>query len=472
MKSVKSSKESNFYSKAFVLAELAYAGEIRKNGEPLIKHAKRVTEILRNIGVKDDRVLSASILHDVYKLNKISPEELEKEFDSDIRQMVEILSDLSRLPIDINKNENTIQEIHKTLIHLSKDIRVLIIRLADRIDNIKTCEIFNKNHQEWIAKQALYIYAPIAKSVGIYVFAEELESEALKILQPQRYYEIKNFAKNKLYKVKDVIEKSVSMLEIEASKNSQQYEITYRTKSIYSIHNKANYKYSKGDISSPSAYDELFDLIGIRIIVDTEENCYKILSFIQTQWQIIQREYDDYISNPKPNGYKSIQMAVRLTNELNCEIQIRTFEMHQNNEYGPASHFGYKYSKSKVVDATWIKTLIQQKEQIQQEIIRDGKINLFENTVFVFTPQKDLISLPEGSTPVDFAYEIHSTIGEKCDKALADGKLIPLNSKLKSGQTIEIITSPNKKPSIDWLRTVKSPKAKEHLRRYFHGKGK
>lgn len=423
----------------------------------------RVKSHLENAGIKDETTLVIAVLH--ASLDFLTHEEIKKEFGEEIAALLINLDEISKTPIPISEDRSAdrVASLHKLFIQLSKDIRALIVRLADRVDNAKTTQGFNLRERQWIAKNSLHIYAPIAKAVGIYAFTRELENEALKILDEPRYKYIEKYLdKNFRESEHDLILAKHKISEFLKSQGEKNFEITFRKKSIYSTNEKAHYKAKKGDISSPDDLGAIRDLLGIRVLVENVENCYSTLAFLQSEWELIPEELDDYITNPKPNGYKTLQAAVWLKPKVSCEIQMRTFEMHEVNEYGAASHFSYKYAGgSKKHSTEWIKNLIELRDGIQTSLAQNSQIKLFEDTIFVFTPKQDLITLPKDATPVDFAYTVHTEIGEKCSMAKVNGKLVALSTPLKSGDVVEIITEKNHKPSVKWLEFVKSKEARD-----------
>ncbi len=445
--------------KAKNFANIAYYGKKRRNGEPLINHTIRVANYIEKYAnIHDEIILTAAILHEVMRKGDVTKEEIEMEFGDEVANIVGNLQQVSEIEIPIEQNKKTISQFHKLIIHLAKDIRVLIIRLADRIDNIKTANALPKEDQIWIAEKAFLIYAPISRSLGLKRFADILENEAFKIEDPPKYKEIKTFVDSKLNKAKKDLSHLEKTYKSYLDTLKIDYDISTRVKNAYSIYKKANRKYKKGDLSAPDAYEKLYDLLGMRVLVETVDACYKVLAFTTENYEQVLSEYDDYIKNPKPNGYKTLQTAIKL-GDFTCEIQIRTFGMHEFNEFGPASHYNYKYTNSRT-SANWIKDLINQKEKLQSGFSKENTLRVFENQVFVFTPKNDLVVLPKDSTVLDFAYYIHSDIGNRAIGATIDGNFVSLDTKLESGKTIDVVTSSQKSPSIDSLRYVKTTKAK------------
>lgn len=450
----------DLYSRAYEFAEIAYSGSIRKNSEPLLEHAKRIVEILKSISITDPKILSAAILHDVLKTKAVNYDELLENFGIDIATIVTNLTEISNSQMPAGSNKN-IDELHKLFMHLVKDIRVLIIRLADRLDNIKNSRAHTQSDQEWIAKNAIYLYSPIAKSAGLNFLANSLENEAFRILHPSDYKILKLKFDELLETNKSDLENTVDKIKDFLDLNNINNKVSYRTKHLYSCYKKL-IKYTKSQ-KALDVYDldSLYDILAIRIIVDTNEECYKVLTYLMENFDVVYNEFDDYIANPKENGYQTLQIPIIL-GKLKCEVQIRTFKMHEDNEYGSSAHYSYK-TNSKTKDAYWIKNLIAAKDNIQKNIAPESSLKLFEDEIFVFTPMHEVISLPKGSCIVDFAYAIHTEIGNTCESGIVNGKMCKLDTKLNSGDTVAINTKKGKKPSAGWLEFVKTHEAKRQI---------
>ena len=450
--------------KAHEFADLAHAGQHRKSGEDFINHCIRIKNLLEDVGIKDPITLSAALLHAVVSHGTATQEEVEKEFGEEIAYLVEILTDIARNPIPLENENKRVENLHKLFIQLSKDIRVLIIRLADRVDNIQTCDSLKLESRKWISQKALTIYSPIAKAVGIYMYNRLLMDECLRITNPDRYKKIFRYRKIEFQNVEKQLEKVKYDISRYLSEKNIKHEISYRKKGIYSTHEKAINKAKKGDIRNANDFAGLHDMIGLRVIVEDIPDCYIVLAYLQENFPTINEEFDDYIRKPKGNGYRSLQIPVKINNKHICEVQIRTFEMHDLNEYGAASHFVYKYGElNSEKSIGWIKELIEMKDQINESLAKTPAIKIFEDTIFVFTPKESLITLPKGSTPVDFAYAIHTDLGKTCCGAKINGKLVKLDAELKSGQTIEIMTDRNHRPSPHWLEFAKSKCARDEI---------
>lgn len=452
--------------KANEFSKIALYGKKRLNGEDAYAHCLRVKENLEKIGIADKTILASALLHSCVSKGNVNISEITKEFGDEISEIVSTLTVLSKITLPWNENLRT-SALHDLFRYLAKDMGVLFIRLSDRVDNLKTSDCHNNKSRKEIAKKALYLYAPIARTIGLYSFTKEFETEAMKRLFPIEYKQIEVAIEKKLKRHKYILKTIKRDLEQYLTQNKIKHTLSYRIKSPFSIYQKAKTKFEKGDISIPTAYLELKDILGVRMIVETEDECYMVFGYMQEHYDIVQDEYDDYIKKPKPNGYKSLQFAIRIGREFYCEIQIRTYKIHENNEYGAASHFQYKSKDSNTKSAKWLKEIIKSKDKILNGTETVNHQKLFVDELYVFTPDNDLIRLQKNSTIIDFAYAIHTDVGNHTNGAKIDGKLVPLTTKLISGQTIEIITSKNKKPSKDWLNFVKTKEAKKQIKSFF-----
>ena len=453
--------------KSLEFAIKAHSGQKRLSTEEFINHPIRVKNYLKEVQINDETILSAAILHDILKSTPYTAKELEDLFGEDIAYLITKLNEVSNIKLPRNEilTKDT-QNLHKLIIKLSEDIRVLIIRLADRIDNIKTCGSLPLKDQRWIAKKALNIYAPIAESVGVHNYFRHFTRESFRILNPKRYYKIREHIDKRIENAEPTLKALEERLSHLVNTITNDYKITSRRKSIYSIHLKALHKAEKGDIRHIEDIENLFDLLGIRILVNTEQECFEIMDKIRKNWKEVEGEYDDYITNPKSNGYKTLQTSIRIDNTLTCEIQVRTYEMHNFNEYGNASHYLYKYGSKKDRETEWMRKLIEKKDNLINKITADSKLDLFENEIIVLTPKQDVISLPKGSTALDFAYAIHTDLGNTCDNLYVNKKLVKFDHELKSGDVVEVKTRKNRKPKKDWINYVKTSEAKRNIRKY------
>jgi len=442
--------------KAIEYAKLANSQE---DPTRYLDHANRIIELLQSIGIQSQTVFIAVYLHNILSKNLLTTTELTQEFGLEIAEIVVNLNTVSQFNMPIDSNDTT--QLYKLFISLAKDYRVLLIRVADRADNIATCHKLEHTKQIQIAHKALNIYAPIAQAAGIYAFTKILQDNALKILEPKEYELIDQVSNQKFKDIESQLNHLKAYIGEFLSTQNIAHQITYRIKSHYSIFNKTKRKYGQINMQNLS---KLNDLAGIRILVNTVDDCYWLLAELQKKYELIQNEYDDYIANPKPNGYQTLQTSFYLAPEVTCEIQIRTFEMHERNEFGNASHFNYKYKNSNNIDGKWIKNLIELKQKALLAVDNKLPLNLFDDLVFIFTPKNDLITLPKGSTVIDFAYAIHTDLGDHLASAKINNKIQKITTPLKSGDVIEISTSKTIKPKSDWLLYTKTREAKKQIK--------
>ncbi|MBB6214836.1 GTP pyrophosphokinase [Anaerosolibacter carboniphilus] len=450
--------------KAYNFSENAHEGQIRKSGEKYFVHPVQVAKILAELEM-DDSTIVAGLLHDVIEDTKYGFEQVKKEFGEEIALLVEGVTKLESLTYE-TKEERHAESIRKMFLAMAKDIRVIIIKLADRLHNMRTLKFMNENKKKEKALETLEIYAPIAHRLGISKIKWELEDLALLHMDPEGYYELVEKVAKKRREREEYINQVIKQLN-ESLKNVQiKFEISGRPKHFYSIYRKMVYQHK--------SFEEIFDLIAIRIIVDNVKDCYGALGIVHTMWKPIPGRFKDYIAMPKPNMYQSLHTTVIGPQGEPFEIQIRTWEMHRIAEYGIAAHWKYKEGKTDEADfddkLRWLRQMLEWQRDLKdpKEFMESLKVDLFTNEVFVFTPKGDVIDLPAGSTPVDFAYKIHSAVGNSCIGAKVDGRIVPLDYKLKNGNIIEILTSGHSNgPSRDWLKFVKSTQAKNRIRQWF-----
>jgi GTP pyrophosphokinase len=446
--------------RAYQKAESYHEGQLRKSGEPYLVHPVEVAIILAELGM-DENTIVAGLLHDTVEDTSYSEEALKADFGEEVALLVDGVTKLGNIVYE-SKEERQAENLRKMFLAMSKDIRVLIIKLADRLHNLRTINYMNDDQIKEKCKETLEIYAPLASRLGIYTMKFELEDIALKQLDPDAYYDLVSQVKIKKQQREENINKVISEIKESLNELKIHYDITGRSKHFYSIYRKMKYQNKQ--------LEEIFDLTAIRIIVDTVKDCYAVLGVVHTMWKPIPGRFKDYIAMPKPNRYQSLHTTVIGDNGEPFEIQIRTYEMHRIAEYGIAAHWKYKEGVSEDKEEgklAWLRQTLEWQKDLNdpKEFMETLKVDLFSNQVFVFTPKGDVIELPAGSTPLDFAFKIHSAIGVKCIGAKVNGKMVPIDHTLKNGNIVEIVTSSNAKgPSIDWLKIAQSSNARNKIR--------
>lgn len=448
-------------NKAYKLADDMHKDQIRKSGEPYIIHPIAVATILAELGM-DDETLAAGLLHDVVEDTEVTTEDLSKEFGSDIALLVDGVTKLGNIVYE-SKEKRQAETLRKMFLAMSKDIRVLIIKLADRLHNLRTINYMTEAKIIEKCSESLEIYAPLAARLGMYNLKFEMEDICLKYLDPEAYYDLAEKVSSRKVERDNVINEVIAEVKRALDEYDFDYEIKGRSKHFYSIYKKMKYQHKQ--------LDEIFDLTAIRVIVDSIKDCYAVLGIVHTMWKPIPGKFKDYIAMPKPNMYQSLHTTVIGDNGAPFEIQIRTHEMHKIAEYGIAAHWKYKEGVTKdkeEVKLSWLRqTLELQKDQESNEFMETLKVDLFASQVYVFTPKGDVMELPAGSTPLDFAFKIHTDVGCKCVGAKINGKIVTIDYVLKNGDIVDILTNPNSSgPNIDWLKIAKSSTARTKIRQY------
>ncbi|MBT4722371.1 bifunctional (p)ppGpp synthetase/guanosine-3',5'-bis(diphosphate) 3'-pyrophosphohydrolase, partial [Candidatus Falkowbacteria bacterium] len=435
--------------KAYDFANEAHAGQKRATGVDYIEHSLNTAYNLADLRLPTS-IIMAGLLHDVPEDTERTLDEIKKEFGADISKMVEGITKLSN--IKYRGIERYVENLRKMFVAMAEDIRVILIKFADRLHNLETLYALPANKQKRIALETLEIYTPIANRLGIGDLQAKLEDAAFKYAYTEKYTFIEQLIKQTIPKKKEALNKMIKAIKANLdSKNIPYNQIYGRTKHYYSFYRK----YLKFNSNAKNIYD----LIAMRIIVDSVTDCYTILGIIHNHYKPIRGKIKDYIAQPKPNGYQSLHTAVFGENNEIIEIQIRTREMNEQAEYGIAAHWHYKETKSNNREISWVNELASWLKNISDndKFLEGAKIDIFKNRIFVFTPNGDVIDLPEEASPVDFAYHIHTDIGNKCTQALVNSELVPLKHKLQNGDVVEIITDKNKKgPTPDWLDFVKT----------------
>ncbi len=449
--------------KAYNISEKAHLGQYRQSGEEYFIHPVEVAKILIELEM-DDATIVAGLLHDILEDTNYKYEQLIDDFGQEIAMLVEGVTKLGTLIYE-SKEERQAENLRKMFLAMSKDIRVLIIKLADRLHNMRTINYMNEKKIREKCQETLQIYAPLAHRLGISRIKWEMEDISFRYLEPNAYYELFEKVKRKRKEREALINEVIKELKAEIKIHDISFEITGRSKHFYSIYRKMKYQNKE--------FDEIFDLMAVRVIVNSIRDCYAVLGIVHTMWKPIPGRFKDYIAMPKPNMYQSIHTTVIGKNGEPFEIQIRTVEMHKISEFGIAAHWRYKEGK-KATDEfdhklAWLRQMMEWQRDLKdpKEFMESLKVDLFSNQVFVFTPKGEVIELPTGSTPIDFAYKIHSEVGNRCIGARVDGKMVPIDYKLSNGNIVEIITAGNSKgPSIDWLKIVKSTQAKNKIKQW------
>ena len=466
-----SGEDVAFVEKALLYAVDCHSGQFRKSGEPYIIHPIQVAGILAKLKL-DAVTVACGFLHDVVEDTDATLDDLEREFGHDVRVIVDGVTKLGK--VKYKSHEEQLAENHrKMLMAMSQDIRVILVKLADRLHNMRTLKHLRKDKQERISQETMEIYAPLAHRLGISSVKWELEDLSFRYLNEVEFYKISHMMKEKRREREALVEEVVQKIESYAAERHLYGKIYGRPKHIYSIYRKMQDKKKR--------FDEIYDLIAIRCILESPSDVYAMLGYIHELWKPMPGRFKDYIANRKANGYQSIHTTV-YGPKGPIEFQIRTKEMHEVAEYGVAAHWAYKKgikgqvnSKESAIGMNWIKEMMELQDQADdaKEFVDTVKENYLAEEIYVFTPDGAVRSLPKDSGPIDFAYEIHTKIGEKATGAKVNGRMVPLTTKLKTGDQVEIITNPNSfGPSRDWLNIVKTSKARNKIRQFFKNQDK
>ena len=465
------STDISMIEKAYKVASEAHEGQKRKSGEPYIIHPLCVAIILADLEL-DKETIVAGLLHDAVEDTWMTYEEVEKEFGSEVALLVDGVTKLGQLSYSADKVEVQAENLRKMFLAMAKDIRVILIKLADRLHNMRTLQYMRPEKQQEKARETMDIYAPIAMRLGISKIKVELDDLSLKYLKPEVYYDLVH----KVALRKSEREQFVGAIVKEVKKHMDdaniKAQVDGRVKHFFSIYKKM--------VNQDKTIDQIYDLFAVRILVDTVKDCYAALGVIHEMYKPIPGRFKDYIAMPKPNMYQSLHTTLIGPNGQPFEIQIRTYEMHRTAEYGIAAHWKYKESsdgkapvgKSEEEKLNWLRQILEWQRDMSDNkefmSLLKNDLDLFADSVYCFTPQGDVKTLPSGSTPVDFAYSVHSAVGNKMVGARVNGKLVPIEYEIKNGDRIEIITSQNSQgPSRDWLKLVKSTQAKNKINQWF-----
>ncbi|MGN0947988.1 bifunctional (p)ppGpp synthetase/guanosine-3',5'-bis(diphosphate) 3'-pyrophosphohydrolase [Megasphaera sp.] len=451
-------------TKAYHLAEEAHKDQRRVSGEPYILHPLAVAQILADMKI-DTTTITASLLHDVVEDTSYTLDDIKKMFGKEVAFLVDGVTKLSRLNYR-TKEDQQLNSMRKMFLAMAKDVRVVVIKLADRLHNMRTLRYMRSDKQKRIAQETLEIFAPLAHRLGIFNIKWELEDLSFRYLEPDKYYDLVDQMKQKRHVREEIVNEAIGVLKKALDDAHIHCEINGRPKHFYSIYKKM--KKDNRDLS------QVYDLFAIRVIVDDVKDCYGVLGIVHSLWKPLPYRFKDYIAMPKPNNYQSLHTTVIGTRGQPVEIQIRTWEMHRIAEYGIAAHWRYKEGNQTATKNDfdekmgWLRNLLEwQDTSNPKEFVNALKLDAFSDEVFVFSPRGDVIDLPQGSIPIDFAYRIHTDVGHRCVGAKINGKIVPLDYKLKNGDIVEIITSKVGKPSLDWLNIVGSSESRSKIRSWF-----
>lgn len=463
-------RQVEFVREAYNFAAEAHAEQKRASGEPYIIHPLGVASILAQLQM-DEITLAAAFLHDVVEDTDISMDKLSDIFGLEVAELVNGVTKLGKIEY-ISKEQQQVENYRKMFLAMAKDIRVVLIKLADRLHNMRTMKFMPPHKQKRISSETLEIYAPLAHRLGISAIKWELEDLAFRYMEPQKYYDLVEQVKAKRHEREAIIKQAMDELNFLVDQAGIHCEIQGRPKSFYSIHKKMQ--------RDRKSIGEIYDLLAVRVLVDSVKDCYGVLGIVHGKWRPIPGRFKDYIAVPKSNMYQSLHTTVVASTGQPLEIQIRTFEMHRISEYGVAAHWRYKEqgnsklapSNNKSADAkmSWLRQLLEWHQDMRDpnEFVNSVKMDVFSDEVFVFTPQGDVIDLPIRSVPIDFAYRIHTGVGNSCVGAKVNGKIVPLDYKLSNGDIVEVITSKQSNgPSRDWLNIAGSNETKNKIRQWF-----
>ena len=466
VKSYQPNADLKLIERAYLVAKEGHGKQKRASGEPYISHPMQVAQILTELHL-DDETIAAALLHDVVEDTVFELDEVEDMFGPEIALLIDGVTKLGRIPF-MSKEEQQLETYRKMFLAMAKDIRVIMIKLADRLHNMRTLKFMREEKRRRIAQETMELYAPLANRLGISSIKWELEDLSLRYLDPAVYYELVETVNQKRRERQNFVSEAVRQIEEEFDDSDIHALISGRAKHFYSIYKKMMRDHK--DIG------EIYDLSAVRILVDTVKDCYNVLGIIHAKWKPIPGRFKDYIAMPKSNGYQSLHTTVMALG-YPLEIQIRTFTMHKISEFGVAAHWKYK-EKGHSVDAngafdqkmSWLRHVVNLQEEITdpKEYFEALKVDVFSDEVFVFTPRGDIMSLPLGSNPIDFAYRVHTEVGHHCIGAKVNGKIVPLEYKLQNGDLVEIITNKhNTGPSRDWLNIVASSDTRSKIRSWF-----
>lgn len=458
-------EEADLLRRAFEFSYCLHQGQKRKSGDPYIAHPVAVAGLLRDLG-GDAVTVAAGFLHDIVEDTEVTLEALESEFGAEVRLLVEGVTKLSKFNFS-SKTEQQAENFRRMFVAMAKDIRVIVVKLADRLHNMRTLQYLAPSKQRQIAAETMEIFAPLANRLGIWHFKWELEDLAFKYLDYEAYRQIQELVNAKRTEREAELQVFIEKLRQHLIKAGiDHFEISGRSKHLYGIYRKMQQQRKE--------FHEIYDLSAVRVIVQSNSECYRVLAVVHNCFRPIPGRFKDYIGLPKPNRYQSLHTAVMGSQGRPVEVQLRTEEMHRVAEYGIAAHWKYKEAGSTAVKPeeerfTWLRQLLEWQNDLKddKEYLDTIRENLFESEVYIFTPKGDLLALPQGSCPVDFAYRIHSEVGDHCAGARVNNKIMPLDTRLRNGDIVQIITQKNAHPSLDWINFVATSSARNRIRQWF-----
>lgn len=460
---------------AYKFASEKHQGQVRKSGEPYLEHPLQTALILAELQL-DASSLAAALLHDIPEDCGLPVAEIEARFGPEIAKLVDGTTKLGQVPFaasGVVTSETQAENLRKMLVSMAEDLRVVFIKLADRLHNMRTLDALPLERQLGIAQETLEIYAPLAHRLGIWELKWQLEDLSFGYLQPEKYHRIAKLVAGRRTQWEKFIAEAIEVLKREFDKVGLAADISGRPKHIYSIYQKMERYSAQG-----RHFDEIYDLLALRVLVNSVRDCYSAVGVIHSLWHPLPEAFDDYIANPKPNGYQALHTAVMCLGTIPLEIQIRTREMHYIAEYGVAAHWRYKEGEKKDMHfeerIAWLRQLVEWHRELSgaEEFLESVKTDIFIDQVFVYTPKGEIKDLPRGATPLDFAYRVHTDLGHRCVGAKVNGRLVPFNYELKNGDVVEIISAKGSRgPSLDWLNPdlgyVRTSHAKEKIRQWF-----
>jgi GTP diphosphokinase / guanosine-3',5'-bis(diphosphate) 3'-diphosphatase len=450
--------------RAYEFAEASHRGQLRKSGDPFIEHPLGVAHILADLGM-DTTTLVSALLHDVVEDTDLGLDEVREDFGDEVAAIVDGLTKLEKIEYRSREQEQA-ENVRKMIVAMARDIRVLIIKLADRLHNMRTLDSLPRRKQEEKATETLEIYGPLAHRLGIFQIKWELEDLAFKTLHHKRFEEIEHLVGKAEHERADYLEAVMEAVNSHLRQAKVKADVQGRPKHLYGVYEKM--------VLRGKEFSEIYDLVGIRVQVETVKDCYAALGAIHSLWKPIPGRFKDYIAMPKFNMYQSLHTTVIGPEGRPLEVQIRTHQMHRTAEYGIAAHWRYKEGgkkKDETSDLAWLAQMLEWQREMSdpREFMEGLRIDLYDDRVFAFTPKGDVVDLPAGATPIDFAYAIHTEVGHRCMGAKVGGKLVPLDYRLQTGDTVVVLTSKAREagPSRDWLQVVATPRARNKIRQWF-----